>query len=41
MQFLVVGVHLEVLVGNSALNSLQQNESKIKLCVIVDKSRAE
>jgi hypothetical protein len=34
--FAVVGVHLEVLVGESTLNSLdQQHESEVRLRVIV------
>jgi hypothetical protein len=36
-RFSVVGIHLEVLIGESVWNALWQNESKIKLCGIGDK----
>jgi hypothetical protein len=36
--FAIVGIYLEVLVGESTSDSLEQDESKIKLCVIVGQS---
>ena len=39
--FATVGIHVEVLVGKSALNALEQHESKIKLGVARGKCIAQ